>query len=469
VRRFLLVAMATLAFVGCATPRRSTAAAAGAAHGAVAVDDAADRAAEVRRAMQHAWNGYRRYAWGHDELKPLSRSARDWYAQPLFMTPVDALDTLHLMHLDAEANEARALIDERLSFDHDIFVKTFEITIRELGGLLSAYQLTHDPRLLELARDLGRRLAPAFASPTGMPYVYVNLRTGAVRDPKSNPAEVGTLILEFGTLARLTGEPRYYDLAKRALVALWHRRSPLGLVGSEIDVETGRWLDTTAHISGGIDSYYEYLVKGARLFGDEDLSRMARDMLAAVHRHLADETASGLWYGAADMVSGRRTATTFGALDAFLPAVLVLADDVDRARRLQASAYRMWRVAGLEPEVYDYRAGRITSPAYHLRPEIIESAYYLYRRTRDPRYRDMGRTFLRDIEVACRTDVGYAAVSDVRTKAKLDRMESYFLAETLKYLYLLFAPDDALPLDEIVLNTEAHPLRRTSDSTLHSR
>jgi ER degradation enhancer, mannosidase alpha-like 2 len=455
---FLLLG-AALASVGCATPHRSTAA--GTERRPVPVDDAADRAAEVRREMQHAWNGYRRYAWGHDELQPLSRSPRDWYAETLLMTPVDALDTLHLMHLDAEANQARALIDERLSFDRDIFVKTFEITIRELGGLLSAYQLTHDPRLLELARDLGRRLAPAFASPTGMPYVYVNLRTGAVRDAKSNPAEIGTLILEFGTLARLTGQPRYYDLAKRALVALWQRRSPLGLVGSEIDVETGRWLDTTAHVSGGIDSYYEYLVKGARLFGDDDLSRMARDMLAAVNRHLADETPTGLWYGSADMMSGRRTATTFGALDAFLPAVLVLADDLDRARRLQDSAYRMWRVAGLEPEIYDYRAGRITSPAYHLRPEIIESAYYLHRRTRDPRYRDMGRTFLHDLEASCRTDVGYAAVSDVRTKAKTDRMESYFLAETLKYLYLLFAPDDALPLDEIVLNTEAHPLRRT--------
>jgi hypothetical protein len=123
------------------------------------------------------------------------------------MTPVDALDTLILMHLDPEADRARALIKSELSFDRDIYVKNFEITIRLLGGLLSSYQLTGDQRLLALAEDLGRRLLPAFDSPTGLPYVYVNLHTGQVRDPKTNPAETGTLLLEFGTLSKLTGNP----------------------------------------------------------------------------------------------------------------------------------------------------------------------------------------------------------------------------------------------------------------------
>jgi hypothetical protein len=450
------VVFAAVAVAGCAGRPRAAAAAR-----AAAPDAEPAVAAEVRRELLHAWQGYRRYAWGHDELAPLSHAGRDWHAASLLLTPVDALDTLLLMHLDREADAARALIDEQLSFDHDFYVKTFEITIRVLGGLLSAYQLTHDPRLLALASDLGRRLAPAFASPTGMPYVYVNLRTGAVREPKSNPAEIGTLILELGTLSKLTHEPRYYDLAKRALTALWERRSPLGLVGDQIDVESGRWLDTTSHISGGIDSYYEYLVKGARLFGDDDLSHMARDMVAAVDRHLADEITDGLWYGYADMTTGRRVGTLFGALDGFYPAVLVLVGELDRAARLQASAWKMWRVAGLLPDEYDYRAGRIETPGYPLRPEIVESAYYLYRRTHDPRYRDMGREMLRAIETYCRTDDGYTAIVDVRTKTQGDRMHSFFLAETMKYLYLLFAGDAALPFDEVTLNTEAHPLRRT--------
>jgi hypothetical protein len=430
-----------------------------------AVDPAgadAATAAEVRREALHAWQAYRRHAWGKDELQPLAQRGKDWHSASLLMTPVDALDTLLLMHLDDEAAAAQQLIDTQLDFDRDIYVKNFEITIRLLGGLLSSYQLTHDARLLALASDLGRRLAPAFNSPTGMPYMFVNLKTGQTRGARSNPAEIGTLILELGTLAKLTQQPRYYELAKRALAALWQRRSPLGLVGSEIDVETGKWVEPTAHISGGIDSYYEYLVKGARLFGDDELAHMARDMVAAVDRHLGDERPDGLWYGQADMNSGQRNGTTFGGLDGFYPAVLVLAGDVPRAQKLEASAWRMWQVAGLPPEVYDYQAQKIENGGYPLRPEIVESAYYLWRKTHDPRYRQMGRRMLRDLETWCRTgDGSYTSIKDVRTHAQGDLMHSFFLAETLKYLYLLFAGDAALPFDEVTFNTEAHPLRRT--------
>ncbi len=138
--------------------------------------DRAEMARRVRAEMLHAWKGYEAYAWGHDELKPLSGTAHDWYGPSLFMTPVDALDTLLLMGLTDEADKAKALVLAKLDFDRDISVKNFEITIRLLGGLLSSYQLTGDARLLALADDLGRRLLPAFDSPTGMPYVNVNLR-----------------------------------------------------------------------------------------------------------------------------------------------------------------------------------------------------------------------------------------------------------------------------------------------------
>src|SRR6202167_227148 len=100
-----------------------------------------------------------------------------------------------------------------------------------LGGLLSSYQLTHDPRLLALAQDLGNRLLPAFNSPTGMPYVNVNLKTGATRGEDTNPAEIGTLLLEFGTLSKLTHKPIYYEKARRAMVELYNRRSAIGLFG----------------------------------------------------------------------------------------------------------------------------------------------------------------------------------------------------------------------------------------------
>jgi len=139
--------------------------------------------ARVKEEFLHAWRNYERYAWGHDALRPLSKTPHDWYGQSLLMTPVDALDTLILMNLDADVAKTKELIVRDLSFDRDIYVKNFEITIRLLGGLLSGYQLTNDQRLLKLAEDLGNRLLPAFNSPTGLPYVYVNLRTGQVRDP----------------------------------------------------------------------------------------------------------------------------------------------------------------------------------------------------------------------------------------------------------------------------------------------
>ncbi len=193
----------------------------------------------VRAEFLHSWRAYERHAWGHDELRPMTRTPRDWYGQSLMITPVDSLDALLLMGFTDEAEKARKLIVEELSFDKDIEVKNFEITIRVLGGLLSAYEMTGDPELLRLADDLGTRLLPVFSSPTGMPYMFVNLRTGQTCGARTNPAEIGTLILEFGALSRHTNKPVYFEKAKRALVELFNRRSEIGLVGEEIDVETG--------------------------------------------------------------------------------------------------------------------------------------------------------------------------------------------------------------------------------------
>jgi mannosidase alpha-like ER degradation enhancer 2 len=342
----------------------------------------AQLATQVRSEFLHAWNGYKKYAWGHDDLKPLTKTYHDWYAEPLLMTPVDALDTMSLMGLKEEARSTREYIVKNLSFDKDIEVQNFEITIRLLGGLLSSYQLTGDKRLLNLAEDLGNRLLPVFDSPTGLPYRYVNLKTGKVRGNVTNPAEAGTLLIEFGTLSKLTHKPVFYDKAKRALVEIYNRRSPIGLVGTWINVETGKWTDTDSHISGAIDSYYEYLLKCAILFNDRDCRRMWDDSIAAINRYLPDETKGRmkleLWYGHADMNTGKRTATIYGALDAFFPAVLALSGDLNRASLLQESSYKMWMKHGIEPEEINYQTMEVVSPGYPLRPEIVESTYYLY-------------------------------------------------------------------------------------------
>lgn len=416
-------------------------------------------AQRVKEETRHAWQGYKQYAWGHDALKPLSKKPHDWYAQSLLMTPVDALDTLILMGLKDEADEARELIASKLSFDHDMPVQNFEITIRLLGGLLSGYQLSGDVRLLAKAEDLGKRLLPVFESPTGLPYTHVNLRTGQVSGKVSNPAETGTLIMEFGLLSKLTGDPIYFERSKRALVETYRRASKLGLVGSAINVETGRWERTDAHIGGGIDSYYEYLYKCWRLFGDAECKTMWDHSIAGVNKVLGEDTKTGFWYGHADMNSGKRLKSQYGALDAFMPALLALGGDLPRARKLQESGLRMWRLHGIEPESMDYRTMKVLSPEYALRPEIIESAYYLHHYTGDARYRAMGREFFEDFVRHCRSEAGYAALKDVRSKAQEDSMESFVFAETFKYFYLLFAPKTALDFEAVTFNTEAHPLR----------
>ncbi len=436
--------------------------------------DKKQMAERVKAEFLHSWNGYKQYCWGHDDLKPISKTCRDWYGTSILMTPVDSLDSLYLLGFKKEADATREYIVKNLSFDKDISVQNFEITIRILGGLLSAYQMTDDKRLLALADDLGRRLLPVFNSPTGLPYKNVNLRTGQTSGAVSNPAETGTLLIEFGTLSKLTGKPIYYEKAKRALVETFNRRSDIGLVGTNISVETGKWTNTDSHLSAEIDSYYEYLLKCSILFGDNDCRNMWEVSITKVHSYLADEGDSlsklnrtgkqdvgDLWYGHADMNTGKRTATTTGALDAFFPAVLVLDGDLNRARAYQDSLFKMWKVAGVEPEVYNYRTGKIEHGGYPLRPEIVESTYILYQATKDPKYLAMGKQMFDDLVKHCRTDVAYAGLKNVETKEKTDHMHSFWLAETLKYFYLLFADEKKFDLKKVVFNTEAHPITKT--------
>jgi ER degradation enhancer, mannosidase alpha-like 2 len=366
-----------------------------------------------------------------------------------------------LMGMKSEADSVREFVVKNLSFDKDIYVKNFEITIRLLGGLLSNYQLTGDKRLLALAKDLGDRLIPAFKSPTGMPYMYVNLKTGAVRGKESNPGEIGTLLVEWGTLSMLTGDPKYFNYCKNALLNLYESRSDIGLVGEQIDIETGKWLKTESHVSACIDSYYEYLLKCGILFDDEDCKTMWRTSFDALQKYVADTTASGIWYGHVDMNTGKRVKRQFGALDAYLPAVFVLAGEIPDAVALQESCFKMWCRHGIEPETFDYEKMRAVSPRFFLNPEIVESAFYLYQKTRNPRYLQMGKVIFDSLKTYCRVDAGYAELKSVITKEKSDRMESYFLAETLKYLYLLFAPSLSVNPDDVIFNTEAHPIKKT--------
>ena len=195
------------------------------------------------------------------------------------------------------------------------------------------------------------------------------------------------------------------------------------------------------------------------MFVDKDLKNMWDVSIKAINKYLAEDTKNGFWYGHADMNTGKRTATVFGALDAFFPAELVLSGDTTRAEKLQSSCYKMWMLEGIEPEEIDYSNMKIVYPNYALRPENIESAYYLYHFTGDQKYVQMGKDYFESIVKYCRNDVGYSTLQSVITKKQGDLMHSFFLAETLKYCYLIFAPQNTIDFNKTLFNTEAHLLK----------
>jgi Glycosyl hydrolase family 47 len=419
--------------------------------------DKAQMAEKIRQEFLFTWNAYKKYAWGHDMVKPLSKGHCDWHEVPLYLTAVDSMDTLYLMGFKEEGDKAREFVATNLSFDHDIHVKNYEMVIRILGGLLSIYQITGDKRLLVLAEDLGNRLLPVFKSETGMPYTHVDFKTGAVQGEISNPTEIGSLLLELGTLSKLTGKPIYYDKAKRAMVELYNRRSSIGLVGSTIDVRTGKWIDPT----GGFSNFHKTLLQCDQLFGDKDCAQMWQTSIVAINKYVADDSATGFWYGQANMFTGKRMSTFFSAGGASFAATLASSGDLARAKHLQDAAYKMWPSFGMDPEKFDYQAMKIIDPRSVMRGGAVESAYYLYYYTKDPRYLEMGQTFLDALIRYCKVEAGYAELWNLKTKERNDEMQTFFMASTLKYLYLLYAPPETIDLSKTVFSLEAHPLKRT--------
>ena len=414
---------------------------------------------KVKLAAQHAWKGYKDYAWGADDLKPLTKKPHIWYKHSLLMTPVDAFDTFTMLGLTTEAKEARDLILSKLDFNVDDEIQAFEITIRLLAGMITAYEREKDDRFLKLAQDLGNRMMPIFNTPTGMPYRYVHLQTGKIRDSINNPAEIGTLMMEFGKLSGLTGDNKYYAAAKKAMMEVYNRRSPLGLVGEQIDVTTGKWISTESHISGYIDSYYEYAYKSWLLFGDADFKRVFDTHNAAIKKYLIYNTPNGSFLRHVNMNTGLESATTYGALDAFYAGLCGFAGDIKTARKIQRANFYMWTRFNMEPEEFNFKTDSIISAYYILRPENLESDFYLYRLTKDNKYLWEGKHMVDDIITHCWNEPGFASLKDVRTFEKTNSMESFLFGETFKYAWLIFAPESALDFKKVVLNTEAHPFK----------
>jgi hypothetical protein len=183
---------------------------------------AAFLARDVKEETLRAWTAYTTYAWPHDELLPLSKRYSDRYGASISIAPIDAYSTLKVMGLTSEAKRIEAFVVNDFTSDKDDDVKVFEVNIRILEGLLCMYEMSGDARILEKARGFGDRLLPAFRSPTGLPYYYVNLKTGATRGNVVCVAEAGSYLLEFGILSYYTGNPVYIKEHCRTEVVYCH-------------------------------------------------------------------------------------------------------------------------------------------------------------------------------------------------------------------------------------------------------
>ncbi|KAG8794500.1 alpha mannosidase-like protein [Serendipita sp. 398] len=437
----------------------------------------------TRELWEHGYESYMSYAFPMDELMPLSCFGRgpDWdnpsnigtndVAGNYSLTLVDILDTLAIMGNQQEFSDAVENVINWVQFDVDTKPQVFEVTIRVLGGLLSGHILASEERLghkldwyqgqlLALAKDLGERLLPAFKTDTGLPYARINLRHGVLANESTETcvAGAGSLILEFGTLSRLTGDDRFEKAAYKAFFGLWNRRSDIGLVGNNIDVHTGKWGTETTGIGAGVDSFYEYALKWYVLSGEVEFLDVWNEAYGYIMSYA--RAVHGYSYRIVSMTKGFVASVNVDSLSAFWGGLQVLAGDVQNAIKSHLFYWNLWRKYHAIPELFDTSSHVAVVKGYPLRPEFIETTFFLYQVTKDPFYLDVGAQVLHDLQERIRTPCGLATISDVIENTLDDRMESFVLSETLKYLYLLF--DEFNPLastdSNIVFTTEGHIL-----------
>jgi len=469
-----------------------------------------ERQKAVVDAFKFAWTNYRRFSWGEDHLRPISKTGQNWFG--LGLTIVDSLDTMLIMNLREEFAEARDWVRDKLNFSLNKDVNLFETTIRVLGGLLSAFHLSEEQVFLDKATDLADRLMGAFRTSSGIPYSDVNLMESRGHSPKWSPdsstSEVTTIQLEFRDLSRCTNDDKYEKAVEGISKRVHALEKPAnGLVPIYINPNTGNFRKgSTITLGARGDSYYEYLLKQWVQTGkSQDYLKMDfLESMQGVSQRLVKRTLPNRLVFVGELITSRTFKPKMDELVCFLPGTLALAahhgltssdplppikegdDDViaknsnmlmQLAEELAYTCYLTFarQPTFLAPEIthfnHDEQQSRKSSsddfyvkPAdshYLLRPETIESLYYLYYVTGNKTYQDWGWNIFQGIEKYAKVRHGYTTISNVRNPMDLrpkDMMESFFLGETLKYLYLLFADKHEIDLKRWVFNTEAHPL-----------
>uniref|UniRef100_A0A8C6WKL0 alpha-1,2-Mannosidase n=1 Tax=Neogobius melanostomus TaxID=47308 RepID=A0A8C6WKL0_9GOBI len=449
----------------------------------------------ARDMFYFGYDNYMKYAFPKDELNPIDCEGRgpdvlnpsniniNDVLGNYSLTLIDTLDTLLVLGNVSEFQRAVRLVIDTVSFDKDSTVQVFEANIRILGSLISAHILLTDPKhpfgevgfedydneLLHLAHDLAVRLLPAFENTnTGIPYPRVNLKTGVPPDSinETCTAGAGSLLVEFGILSRLVGDSTFEWVARRAVRALWKLRSnETGLLGNVVNIQTGQWVSKQSGLGAGMDSFYEYLLKSYILFGEKEDYRMFQSAYESIQIHMRrgrescnEGEGDPPLYVNVNMFSGEIMNTWIDSLQAFFPGLQVLNGDVDNAICLHAFYYAIWKRFGALPERYNWQLQAPDVLFYPLRPEMVESTYLLYQATKNPFYLHVGMDILQSLETNAKVRCGYATLHHVVDKSKEDRMESFFLSETCKYLYLLFDEDNPLHRSDnkYIFTTEGH-------------
>ncbi|KDQ58337.1 glycoside hydrolase family 47 protein [Jaapia argillacea MUCL 33604] len=470
--------------------------------------DASIHQATVKQIFTDSYEAYRKYAFGHDDVSPVSMGYSDgrngWGA-----SIIDAMSTMVVMGLNDYFDEAvnfTSKIDFSKSQTPDT-VSVFETTIRYVGGLLSSYELssTKYPVLIQKAKEVADKLVYAWVGVNDIPFGYINFTTNSPVIAQSNIAEAGTLTLEFATLSKYTGNDTYRQLAEKAARHIAMLPDPLpGLAGQGIDPSTGLTTDGYVTWGGGSDSYFEYLIKYPRLTNTDDPVWVDtwKTAVDSSIKYLLKTSTVGNWSYLADYDDNKQIRhigshlACFHAGNWLLGGKLLNNDTiVDIALELADACWNTYAstATGIGPEVFGYyssdgtytgetpSASDITfydqhgffiysgASDYILRPEVLESNFYAWRVTGNTKYLDNAASAIASFETYLKVtgSGGYAGISDVNNKAsdKIDDTESFWFAEVLKYLYLTFDDPNHISLDNYVFNTECHPFIAASSYT----
>uniref|UniRef100_A0A672HJI4 alpha-1,2-Mannosidase n=1 Tax=Salarias fasciatus TaxID=181472 RepID=A0A672HJI4_SALFA len=413
---------------------------------------------KIREMMKHAWDSYRQYGWGHNELKPLAKkghSTNIFGNSQLGASIVDALDTLYIMGLHDEFKDGQEWIEQNLDFGVNAEVSVFEVNIRFIGGLLAAYYLSGQEVFKLKAVQLAEKLLPAFNTPTGIPWAMVNLKSGVGRNwgwasaGSSILAEFGTLHMEFVHLTYLTGNPAYYQKVMHIRKLLAKMDRPNGLYPNYLNPRTGRWGQHHTSVGGLGDSFYEYLLK-AWLMSDKtdtEARKAYDDAIEAIERHLIRKSNGGLTF-IGEWKNGHLE-RKMGHLACFAGGMFALGADgspddkaghyLQLGAEIAHTCHESYdrTVLKLGPEAFKFDSGleavavRQNEKYYILRPEVIETYWYMWRFTHDPKYRQWGWEAAQAIDKYCRVSGGFSGVKDVYSSNPTydDVQQSFFLLQ----------------------------------------